>query len=190
MDLACLSCLMEGQHQRAQAQAEELIWTETTYRGRGIRAGSEWVGGGGRLWLLGEQGFFGFWFLFCGVFSPIAYVSVHQNPEVGQGWREISAQTCHLRFSQPVKIIAVRVASAEWKGKPSQSFQQLMVLVISTLINILCCFLGGDPAHSSLKTIQNCPLLLSSNDCGEKEQQNLPQALLCRWGGQKLVSFS
>lgn len=66
--------------------------------------------------------------------------------------------------------------SAEGKGKPSQSFQQLMVLVISTLVYPLL-LLRRDLAYSSLTTIRNCPL--PEKNMAERHR-NIPQSLLCK----------
>lgn len=129
---------------------------------------------GGRLWLVGEQELFFIYLLFLS-----SSVSVHQPPEVGQGWKETSVQTGPWGSVKPVEIIAVQVMSAEGKGKPSQSFQQLMVLVISTLVYPLL-LLRRDLAYSSLTTIHE-------KNTAERHQ-NIPQSLLCKWGGLKLVS--
>lgn len=48
-------------------------------RGRGIRAGSEWVDKGRKALTYRRAGFLWVW---RGGVSPIAYVSMHQNPEV------------------------------------------------------------------------------------------------------------
>lgn len=61
--------------------------------------------------------------------------------------------------------------SAEGKGKPSQSFQQLMVLVVSTLVYPLL-LLRRDLAYSSLTTIHE-------KNTAERHQ-NIPQSLLCK----------
>lgn len=76
---------------------------------------------------------------------------------------------------QSAKTVAVWVTSAEWKGKPSQSFQQLMVLVISTVVYSLL-LLRRDAARSSPATIHNCSLLSSGIKYGKKGATQCPPA--------------
>lgn len=147
---------------KAQMWAGESVWTEATRRSRGIRSESEHVDGGTVI--------------FCLFPPPPPTPNTLWEPN-SWGGRGVEGNIClFLTLElQSAKTVAVWVTSAEWKGKPSQSFQQLMVLVISTVVYSLL-LLRRDAARSSPATIHNCSLLSSGIKYGKKGATQCPPA--------------